>query len=91
MGLSTVCRRRGRQEAINATEKEVEESETATARALQPAYVVVAIAKLAEEINELDDDSDVGPLMCPFDAFVEEVDEREPHEYAYRIEKHRRR
>ena len=27
------------------------------------------------------------PIMCPFDDVVKEVDEREPHEYVYGIEK----
>ena len=59
----------------------------AIARALQPACDVVEIAKLKQEINEVDDNSEIEPIMCPFDNVVEEVDERKPHEYAYRTEK----
>ena len=47
---------------------------------------MVEIAKFTEEINELDVYSDIEPIMCPSDD-VEEVDEREPHEYVYRAEK----
>ena len=71
----------------NSRKRKSRKARLAMARALVPARAVAATVKLAEEIGDVDDESDVDPIMCPFDEVVAEVDGREPLEYAYRKDK----
>ena len=59
---------------LKPQERKSRKASFAIARALEPARAVEAIAKLTKEIDELDNDSDGAPIMCPFDEVVKEVD-----------------